>query len=70
MSRVTRAALIREAAHLKSEHGENPEYDRALVELVTFVTGGTAADLPATAREIGIVEHPDGLWYARANKEG
>ncbi len=32
---VTVERLIKLATGLKSEHGENPEYDRALVELVT-----------------------------------
>jgi hypothetical protein len=49
---ITRAALIREARSLKSEHGENPEYDRALVELIYWTTGGRSRE--AVAREVGI----------------
>lgn len=47
-------ALLQEARQLKSEHGENPEYDRALVELITFVSGGTADDFATTAKRLGI----------------
>ena len=54
MTLITWARLIKEAKDLKSEHGENPEYDRAMVELMTFATGGTTEDLPKTAAEIGI----------------
>lgn len=32
--------LILSARALRSEEGDNPEYDRALVELVTDVLGG------------------------------
>ena len=46
--------LIRIASELRSENGENPEYDRALCELIT-----DAASLPMEMRqriaeEIGI----------------
>ena len=54
MTLITWARLIKEAKDLKSEHGENPEYDRAMVELMTFATGGTTEDLRKTAAEIGI----------------
>jgi hypothetical protein len=37
-------ALITEARGLRSEHGENPEYDRALVELVIRLTPGASHD--------------------------
>jgi hypothetical protein len=37
-------ALVREAAGLASEHGENPEYDRALVELVIRMTPDASHD--------------------------
>ena len=36
---VTVERLIKLARDLKSEHGENSEYDRALVELVTDAAG-------------------------------
>jgi hypothetical protein len=36
--------LIQEARGLRSEHGENPEYDRALVELVIRLTPGASHD--------------------------
>jgi hypothetical protein len=39
MRQVTIRELIGEAATLLSEDGENPEYDRALAELVTFSMG-------------------------------
>lgn len=52
-----RAALAEEARALKSEHGENREYDRALVELVTFMTGRSAEQFPAVARELGITTY-------------
>lgn len=49
---VSRQKLIQEARELKSEHGENPEYDRALAELIYWATGGgSVADV---ANEIGI----------------
>ena len=35
-----RAALIKAAQGLQSEHGENPEYDRALAELIYWTYGG------------------------------
>ncbi len=34
MERVSFREAIEAARELKSEHGENPEYDRALVELI------------------------------------
>jgi hypothetical protein len=37
-------ALVREARGLVSEHGENPEYDRALVELIIRMTPGASHD--------------------------
>jgi len=49
---LTRALLINEARGLKSEHGENIEYDRALVELIYWAAGG--ASLTAVAREVGV----------------
>ena len=49
---TTRAALIAEARNLKSEHGENPEYDRALAELVYWTFGGESIE--AVRREIGL----------------
>jgi hypothetical protein len=54
--RVTIGRLIDEAKRLKSEHGENPEYDRALIELVTFVAGGTTENLSTVAAALGIKE--------------
>ena len=40
--------VIREAAILMSDQGENVEYDRALVEITTFLAGGTSDDLEKT----------------------
>lgn len=37
-------ALVQTAADLMSEDGENPEYDRALVELVRDLLPGVTAD--------------------------
>lgn len=37
---IARETLIKEARHLRSEHGENPEYDRALCELIYWTVGG------------------------------
>jgi hypothetical protein len=47
--KVSLKKLAELASRLKSEDGENPEYDRALVELVT-----DAAGLPMTERRIVI----------------
>lgn len=41
---ITLADLIEQAEGLSSEHGENPEYDRALVELVIRCTPGATHD--------------------------
>jgi len=35
---ITKERLIAEARCLKSEFGENPEYDRALCDLIGYVT--------------------------------
>ena len=47
---ITRGQLLKEARALKSEHGENPEYDRALAELIYFTAGGRSIE--SVAREI------------------
>lgn len=44
---ITPAVLMRTAAALLSVEGENPEYDRALAELVTDLLGGTSDDKDA-----------------------
>ncbi len=36
--------IMVQAADLMSEDGENPEYDRALVELVSYLAGASPAD--------------------------
>lgn len=41
-------SLMVESASLLSEQGENPEYDRALAEVVTFMGGGTSDDVHLT----------------------
>ena len=51
--RVLETRLITEARTLKSEHGENPEYDRALCELIAGVTG---LDRATVAKRIGVRE--------------
>lgn len=61
---VSRADLIREARELKSDRGENPEYDRALAELIYWTCSGSEAgvgirqmegSIEDVKREIGIV---------------
>ena len=47
---ITRGQMLKEARSLKSEHGENPEYDWALAELIYFVAGGRSIE--AVTREI------------------
>lgn len=42
--KVTMGTVITVAKDLMSEHGENPEYDRALVELVAILSGFSPAD--------------------------
>lgn len=51
---VSGSRLIELAGGLKSEHGENPEYDRALVELVTDALSLSMDYKDAVARLIGI----------------
>jgi hypothetical protein len=41
---VARAELVKEAKFLRSEHGENLEYDRALAELIYFAAGGDSIE--------------------------
>lgn len=53
---------IFEATGLVSS-GENPQYDRALVELVAFVNGGSQDDFLAVARDIFGRDRAD-LWQA------
>lgn len=45
--------LVDEARMLKSENGENPEYDRALVELVTTMLGLSMDDAWSVAILLG-----------------
>jgi hypothetical protein len=47
---------VRVARTLRSEAGENPEYDRALVEMVTRLSGRSHDDDPAVAELLGIGE--------------
>ena len=42
------------AISLKSEDGENPEYDRALVEICTEAAGLSIEDKPSIASKLGI----------------
>ena len=46
--------LIEEARSLKSEDGENTEYDRALVELIIAVLGLSQQQFDEVANIIGI----------------
>lgn len=51
--------LVRMAASLRSECGDNPEYDKALVDIVTAALGGTSDDGDAVARLLGIGERAE-----------
>lgn len=53
---TTRDRLLAEARGLKSEHGENPEYDRALAELIYWTVGGDS--IAAVRAEIGLGPEP------------
>jgi hypothetical protein len=57
---IKRAVLIFEATGFVSD-GTNPEYDRALVELITFGGGGTDDDFVEVSTEIFGTPRPD-LW--------
>jgi hypothetical protein len=54
MHKLARNQLVEAARGLKSEHGENPEYDRALVGLVALTLGQPAEGFDATAKLLGI----------------
>ncbi len=47
-------SLIAIAKALKSEHGDNPEYDRALVELATDLLGVPMSEKEDVAHLLGI----------------
>lgn len=51
---ITLGHLVNMASELKSVKGENPEYDRALVELITVAAGYPVEDQPKFAFAIGI----------------
>lgn len=51
--RTRSITIVMTAMHLRSEDGENPEYDRALVELTSDLTGLTREQAIAA---IGIIE--------------
>jgi hypothetical protein len=60
MPSISREKLIYEASLLKSEQGENPEYDRALCELIYWAFDPLEAKKPqagieAVYKEVGIV---------------
>ena len=48
--------LRKEARSLLSEDNENPEYDRAIVELTAYALGGTADDLVDMGCQLGLTE--------------
>lgn len=48
-----RDQLLREASDLKSEHGENPEYDRALCELIGSILAKPNETIAEAARRVG-----------------
>lgn len=49
-------SIIRTGQSLLSEDQENPEYDRAIVELIADLTGSTEADAAVitVARDLGV----------------
>lgn len=51
---VTVKTLLDIARGLKSEHSENPEYDRALCELICEAAGLSMEHVSAIASELGI----------------
>jgi len=51
---ITIELLFDLARGLRSEHGENPEYDRALVELCTDAAGESMEQKPEIAAQLGI----------------
>ena len=59
------ASIITAAKYLASESGENPEYDRALTELVCDTLGFHMDNKDEVAALIGI--HPDSIkaWSIR-----
>jgi hypothetical protein len=54
---VTIRELVHLAHFLRSEHGENDEYDRALLELVTDAAHIPQNDRTIVARAIGIPDY-------------
>lgn len=56
---MTRTRLVRTASWLRSEHGENPEYDRALVELVNDLLGLSSDNRAETEQALGIIKVTD-----------
>jgi hypothetical protein len=61
-AQVTRVKLIEEAKRLRSKAEENPEYDRALIELITLACGGGVDDIPRTTYDICKKPRPE-LWF-------
>lgn len=61
-------ALVFEAKGLISA-GENPEYDRAIIELATMAGGGTQDDFPEVCREVFGINRPD-LWAMAPARQG
>lgn len=51
---VSIGKLIMLAQDLKSEHGENPEYDRALVELITDAASLSMDLKHEVAKQLGV----------------
>ena len=55
MGPVTLKNLFDQARSLVSEDGDNPEYDRALVELVTYASGFNSDSFPLVSAALGVV---------------
>lgn len=55
---VSMRTLVKIAKDLASEDGENPEYDRALVELLTYAAGYSMDQREAVAKAVGIKRGP------------
>jgi hypothetical protein len=53
-TQITVKNLYKNACLLKSEDGENSQYDRALIELISYTTG---EDLETVSTKLGIKEN-------------
>jgi hypothetical protein len=63
---VPNGRLIKNARDLKSDRGENPEYDRALVELVGTSLGVSMDDREYVEQMLGIIKPATFTWTLTA----